>query len=88
MFYTYVLKCIGDKGNELYIGSTSDLRKRVQDHKSKSVFTTKKFKSIELIYYEASNNKTDSILREKQLKTGFGRGYLKRRLKNYFLSRA
>ena len=82
MFYTYVLKCKGDKGTELYIGSRSDLRERLKDHKTKSVFTTKKFVSIELLYYEACNNKTDSILREKQLKTGFGRGYIKRRLKN------
>jgi hypothetical protein len=32
---------------------------------------------------EACLSKEDASEREKQLKTGFGRGYLKRRLKNY-----
>ncbi|MBI5122907.1 GIY-YIG nuclease family protein [Candidatus Roizmanbacteria bacterium] len=82
MYYTYILKCKTEKGNNLYIGSTADLRERLKDHKTKSVFTTKKFINVELIYYEACNNKTDALIREKQLKTGFGRGYIKRRLKN------
>jgi predicted GIY-YIG superfamily endonuclease len=33
-----------------------------------------------LLYFEACFNKEDAIAREKQLKTGFGRAYLKRRL--------
>jgi putative endonuclease len=87
MFYTYVLSCIKDSENTLYIGSTSNLIKRLKDHKSKSVFTTKKFDIIELVYYEACLNKTDARKRETQLKTGFGRGYLKRRLENSLKSR-
>jgi putative endonuclease len=88
MHYTYILKCKTEKGYDLYIGSTADLKERLKDHKTKSVFTTKKFINIELIYYEACNNKTDALIREKQLKTGFGRGYIKRRLKNDFEMRA
>lgn len=87
MFYTYVLKCRADKKSEFYIGLTSNLRKRLNDHKSNSVNTTKKFKIIELVYYEACNSKTDALIREKQLKTGFGRGYIKRRLENDIESR-
>ena len=64
------------------MGSTSDLKGRVEGHKSKSVKTTKIFDIIELVYYEACRNKTDARKRELQLKTGFGRGYLKRRLIN------
>ena len=83
-YYTYVLYCRNSKTNKhkLYIGSTSDLKKRFVDHKSKSVKTTKIFDIIELVYYEACRNKTDARKRELQLKTGFGRGYLKRRLIN------
>jgi putative endonuclease len=59
------------------------LPNREIDHKTKSVKTTKKFDKIELVYYEACLSKKDSLLRERQLKTGFGRGYIKRRIKNY-----
>jgi len=85
MFYTYVLLCINQKNDKklFYVGSTSDLKERFSRHQTKSVGATKSFDKIELVYYEACSNKTDAIHREKQLKTGFGRGYLKRRLANY-----
>ncbi|MFH1960747.1 MAG: GIY-YIG nuclease family protein, partial [Patescibacteria group bacterium] len=69
--------------SEFYIGITSDLKKRVQQHKNRCVKSTKGFDSVELVYYEACKNKTDARHRENQLKTGFGRGYLKRRLENF-----
>ncbi|MCL4387330.1 GIY-YIG nuclease family protein [Patescibacteria group bacterium] len=86
MFYTYVLLCKDHSYNatELYIGYSSDLKNRIKQHKNKEVQTTKKFDSVELVYYEACVNKTDARKRELQLKTGFGRGYLKRRLENHF----
>ena len=84
-YYTYVLYCKNsdDKG-EFYIGSCEDLTARYKRHKTKEVKTTSKFKSVTLVYYEASLSKTDARKRELQLKTGFGRGYIKRRLENYF----
>lgn len=89
MFYCYILECIDTKRsrNKLYIGSSADLKSRFEKHKSHSVKTTKSFDIIRLVYYEACLNKKDSRLRELQLKTGFGRGYLKRRLSNYFKTR-
>ena len=85
MFYTYVLLCQDSKNNKrkFYIGSTENLKERILSHKTKGVDTTKNFDKIELIYYEASLNKTDARKRELQLKTGFGRGYINRRLENY-----
>lgn len=85
MFYCYVLECIDSKRNrnKLYIGSSTDLKTRLEKHKSHSIKTTKSFDIIRLIYYEACLNKTDSRHRELQLKTGFGRSYLKRRLNSY-----
>ena len=53
------------------------------EHKAGEVKTTKSFDVILLIYYEACLSKTDARKRELQLKTGFGRGYLKRRLEGY-----
>ena len=84
MFYTYALFCL-DKNlkTKLYIGSTDNLKARVKDHQTKSVKSTKRFDKITLIYYEACLNKKDARKRELQLKTGFGRGYIKRRLANH-----
>jgi cell division protease FtsH len=42
--------------------------------------STKHRRPLELVYYEACNNKKKAIEREKTLKTGFGRLYLKRRI--------
>jgi putative endonuclease len=38
-----------------------------------------------LVYCEVCLSKKDAQNRERQLKTGFGRGYLKRRLKNFLM---
>ncbi len=85
MFYTYVLLCKDSKRNrnEFYIGYTEDLPERFKQHQAGEVKTTKSFDKIILVYYEACLNKSDAIKRELQLKTGFGRGYLNRRLEGY-----
>jgi predicted GIY-YIG superfamily endonuclease len=77
MFYTYVLRC-GD-GN-LYIGSTGNLRRRIAEHQAARSPATASRLPITLEYYEACRSENGARLREKQLKTGFGRAYLKRRL--------
>ena len=78
MYYVYVLKSNVD--NKLYIGYTQDLKKRIKQHNSGNVIATKHKKLFVLLYYEACNILEDAISREKSLKTGFGRSYLKRRL--------
>jgi putative endonuclease len=78
MFYTYVL--ISKKDNKIYIGWTIDLKKRIIKHNSGLVESTKVRRPLKLIYYEACLNKKSAIEREKSLKTGFGRAYLKKRL--------
>jgi putative endonuclease len=86
MYYTYVLLCRGDK-NFFYIGYCRNIDKRVKQHIEKAVKYTKRFREVKLVYCEMCLNKTDARKRELQLKTGFGRGYLKRRLENYINSR-
>ncbi|MBI4008757.1 hypothetical protein HY357_00835 [Candidatus Roizmanbacteria bacterium] len=55
----------------------------MKTHLKKEIFTTSKYSKIELVYFEGCLNKTDARKRELQLKTGFGRGYLKKRLAEY-----
>jgi putative endonuclease len=78
MFYTYVLK--SRKDGNLYIGFSSDLKRRISEHNKGLVEITKNRRPFDLIYYEACLNKEKAVEREKVLKTGFGRSYLKRRL--------
>lgn len=78
MYYTYVLRSI--KNGSLYIGSTEDLKRRFAEHNEGKSEYTSKYTPWELVYYEAGRSKESAIKREKQLKTGFGRAYLKRRI--------
>ncbi len=78
MFYTYVLR--SKKDNELYIGFSSNLKKRFEEHNKGLVEITKPRRPFELVYYEACCDKKKAVAREKALKTGFGRSYLKRRI--------
>ena len=65
MYYVYVLK---GKDDRLYIGYTKDLRKRVELHNSKKVFSTARRGPMKLVYYEAYTNQQDATGREKKLK--------------------
>ncbi len=76
-FYTYVLKSAKDNG--LHIGWTNKLKRRLQAHNDGLVAATKYRLSLKLVYFEGCLSKEDAVCREKQLKTGFGRAYLKRR---------
>jgi len=78
MWYTYVIQ--SNKDGYWYTGITDDLRKRLSLHNSGKVPSTKNRTPFELIYYEACMSEENAIAREKQLKTGFGRAYLKMRL--------
>ena len=85
MYCTYVLLCVETKRNrrKFYVGSTENIDVRELQHKYKNVKTTKSFDKIDLVYFEMCLNKADAIKRELQLKTGFGRGYIKRRIESY-----
>lgn len=80
-YYIYVL--ISHKDKQLYTGYTSNLQNRIRMHQTGKVPATKPRLPVELIYSEASLNKDDAIAREKYLKSGMGKRYLRNRLKNY-----
>lgn len=84
MYYVYILQSKRDR--KLYIGCTNNLRKRLEMHNSGKVFSTQYRRPFDLIYYEAYKNQDDAFKREKFFKTGWGRNYIKRILKNYFHS--
>ena len=77
-YYTYVLKSIKD--DKFYVGWTDNLKLRLKEHNGGRVKSTKSRKPFSLVYFEACLNRKLAIKREKQLKTGYGRLYIKRRL--------
>ncbi len=79
MQYVYVL--LSSKDNKLYTGCTTDLRARFEQHQSGKVVSTKNRGPFEVVYYEACTDKLDAYAREKYLKSGMGKRYLKNRLK-------
>lgn len=82
MYYVYILRSQKDKS--LYIGYTSDLEKRVNDHNAGRNISTKPFRPYVMIFYEAFTDKRDAIAREEYLKSGWGFRTIKKMLKNYF----
>lgn len=81
MVYTYVIQSKKDKG--WYTGATRDLRKRFKRHNNNKIVATKGRGPFDLIYYEACLNEQDAFVREKFLKSGPGKQYLKKRLKRF-----
>jgi putative endonuclease len=55
----------------LYTGVTSDLKKRIWEHKERIVKGfTEKYNIYKLVYFEIFNDPENAILREKQIKVG------------------
>ena len=78
MYYTYVLQSTSD--GKWYTGATSDLRARVRAHAEGRVRSTRGRAPLRLVYYEACLKLEDAFRRERYLKTGRGKRYLRRRL--------
>ena len=81
MAYVYVLR--NGKSGRLYTGCTTDLRKRLKEHQMGKGVYTKTRGPYELIYYEACISTEDAYMREKYLKSGMGKRYLKNRIKRF-----
>ena len=80
MHYVYTL--LSEKDGYFYTGSTNDLQRRVEEHNTGRVNSTKNRRPLKLIYYEACLNEDDARQRERYLKSGMGKKYLRNRLKN------
>ncbi len=64
-WYLYILLC--DK-QTFYVGITSNIDKRLNEHKSGRPLFTRKFADIKLVYKEEFENKEKALQREIQLK--------------------
>jgi len=63
MYYVYLLKLENTKKN-FYIGCTSDLKRRMNEHRSGNTQTTKE-KNPKLIYYDPFIDKKVALKKER-----------------------
>lgn len=75
MFYVYAIQSLKD--GRIYVGLTSDVFKRIKQHNNGSTFSTKVFMPWKLIYTEELPERVSAREREKYLKSGVGKEFLK-----------
>ena len=74
-YFVYVLEC---EDGSIYKGVTSNLNKRINDHLAGTgAEWTKTHRPIALIHYEEFKSEKEAVEREKYLKSGVGREWLK-----------
>lgn len=84
-YIVYVLESMKD--GKRYIGFTTNLRRRIQEHAQGLSFATKPRLPMKLIYAELCTIEEDARRREIYLKTTRGRRFLAKRLKIYYQSK-
>lgn len=75
MFYVYILKQINS--DHYYVGHTTDLRRRLNQHSSNLTISTRSRKWLLNSYFAFSNRKTAEDF-ERYLKSGSGRVFSKK----------
>ena len=79
--YVYVLQSLRD--SQRYIGYTTNLKRRFQEHLTGLSFSTRPRRPLRLVYFEGCLNEQDAKRRERYLKTTQGRRFLGLRLLVY-----
>lgn len=82
MFYAYILK--SKKNNSYYIGSCLDVIKRLRQHNSGKVKSTKRFMPWRLVYKENFDTRSKAAKRERQLKSWKSRKALEKLIKEHY----
>lgn len=75
MFTVYVL--YSERFNRTYTGLTNNLDRRLKEHNSKQNKSTKAYTPWRLIYTEQLETRVEAREREKFLKSGKGRDFIK-----------
>jgi putative endonuclease len=73
-FYVYVLI---NKDGRIYVGQTNDISQRLLLHNEGKVRSTKPYRPWQIMFTEEYKTRSESMTREKWLKTGKGREYIR-----------
>jgi putative endonuclease len=79
MFYVYLLESLSMPGQR-YVGFTTDLKRRFDDHNAGKSPHTAKFKPWRLVTYIAFSDRANAESFERYLKSGSGHAFAKKRL--------
>ncbi|WKN43585.1 GIY-YIG nuclease family protein [Tunicatimonas pelagia] len=79
MFYVYAISSL--KRNYIYVGLTNNLDRRLGEHNKGHNRTTKPYAPFAVILSESYPTRAGARKREKQLKSGSGKEYLKKLIK-------
>jgi putative endonuclease len=71
MYFVYIL--LSEKDNKRYIGCTENLDRRLTEHNSGLVKSTKNRRPLKLIHFEKFISKSDAMKREKKIKSKKGK---------------
>jgi len=78
VYFTYVLR--SRKDGKFYTGSTNNIDRRLKEHDRGDQKSTKSRRPFELVLKETYEIRTEAREREKYLKSGSGREFLKNKL--------
>ncbi len=78
MRYVYILRSVAD--NNLYVGSTNNIRRRLAEHNSGKVDSTRGRMPFDLEAYIAVKDQVKAIELEQYFKTGSGKALLQKRI--------
>ncbi|MBN2414044.1 GIY-YIG nuclease family protein [candidate division KSB1 bacterium] len=76
-YFVYVIELTNQ---QTYRGHTNNLERRIEEHKTGKSPYTRKFKYKKLLYYETCDTRAEAMKREKFLKSGKGREWLRQKL--------
>ncbi len=74
-YFVYAIQ--SQKDGRLYVGLSKNPTTRLKDHNFGRVFSTKKFRPWKIVFVENIDNRIAAREREKYLKSGIGKEYLK-----------
>ena len=76
MFFVYAIRSVAR--NYIYVGLASNLQKRIGQHNSGQNRTTRAYAPFNLILSETFPSRAEARKREKYLKSGVGKAFLRR----------
>ena len=76
-YFVYILKSINSL--KTYVGMTEDVESRLKEHNTKKTKSTKAFTPYIILHIEEFDSRLSARKREKYLKSGSGREWIKKR---------
>jgi putative endonuclease len=74
----YVYAISSQSRRYIYVGLTDNLERRLEEHNNGYNKTTKPYIPFQMIYFELQPTRIEARKREKYLKSGIGKEFLKR----------